>query len=183
MELFLIAVVAVSLVGFWQPALIHKLSFNPYRIRKHHEYWRWFTYPLVHNGGLHLATNTLGIWYVLSEVTAGYTNYVAVVLVFGGCLASVVPTYLMRRDDIDYKLVGASGIMAVLFAAYTLVAGEADPLVVGLMVVWILKEGVLVLREIAGKLNKQDYTTAHDVHLLGWLYGVGVSAAVLFWYV
>lgn len=99
------------------PSLIGDLSFQPRRIRRNGEYYRFLTAGFVHAGGTHLAFNMITLFFFgpLLERILGTVGFL--VLYFGAELAAHALTFLLNRDDPHYSAVGASGaISGVVFA-------------------------------------------------------------------
>lgn len=99
------------------PTLIADLSFQPRRIRKNGEYYRFLTAGFVHAGGTHLAFNMITLYFFgpLLERILGAAGFLA--LYFGAELAAHALTFVLNRNDPNYSAVGASGaISGVVFA-------------------------------------------------------------------
>jgi membrane associated rhomboid family serine protease len=111
------AVVAVCLAAFglelWLGPLVHHVGFFQADLAAQGEPWRLVTANLLHGGPVHLALNLLGVLVIGSfvERALGAARTLLVAGVAGlGATAVGIP---MGYDD----LVGASGIVAGLFAA------------------------------------------------------------------
>ncbi len=113
----LLSNLGVSLYAFTDPSLIRELSFQPRRIQKHQEFYRFLTAGFVHAGGTHLAFNMITFYFFgpLLEEILGIGAFL--LLYFGSELAAHALTFLFNRDDPNYSAVGASGaVSGVVFA-------------------------------------------------------------------
>jgi len=113
----LLSNVGVSLYAFTDPSLIRDLSFQPRRIQKHREFYRFLTAGFVHAGGTHLAFNMITFYFFgpLLEGILGTVSFL--ILYFGSELVAHAVTFAFNRDDPHYSAVGASGaVSGVVFA-------------------------------------------------------------------
>lgn len=103
-----------------------KMIFNPYKVTKRNEYYRFITSGFVHADFGHLIFNMLSLWFVGESIerlfaglfgTNGTFYYLALYLL--GIIVADIPTYLKHRNSSNYNSLGASGgVSAVLFAAF-----------------------------------------------------------------
>lgn len=99
------------------PSLIRDLSFQPRRIQKHREFYRFLTAGFVHASGTHLAFNMITFYFFgpLLERILGAGAFL--ILYFGSELAAHALTFVFNRNDPHYSAVGASGaVSGVVFA-------------------------------------------------------------------
>lgn len=115
--------VVVSFFCFDKQEWIYKLSFNPYRVVKHNEWYRLITHGFVHADMMHLLVNMFTFWsfgtYIESlfkQIGLGALGYLG--LYFGGMIFASLYDLIKRRDNPGYSSIGASGaVSAVLFAS------------------------------------------------------------------
>lgn len=99
------------------PSLLAELSFQPRRIRKNREYYRFLTAGFIHAGGAHLAFNMITLYFFGPTLERLLGTVGFLVLYFGSELAAHGLSFLLNRDDPHYSAVGASGaISGVVFA-------------------------------------------------------------------
>lgn len=99
------------------PSLLDELSFRPYRIGEHGEYYRFFTAGFVHAGGAHLAFNMITLFFFGPLLERILNAGAFLILYFGAEIAAHALTYAMHRTEPRYAAVGASGaISGVVFA-------------------------------------------------------------------
>ena len=113
----LLSNVGVSLYAFTDPSLIRELSFQPSRIQKDGQYYRFLTAGFVHASGTHLAFNMITFYFFgpLLEGILGTVSFL--ILYFGSELVAHAVTFAFNRDDPHYSAVGASGaVSGVVFA-------------------------------------------------------------------
>jgi membrane associated rhomboid family serine protease len=113
----LLSNVGVSLYAFTDPSLIRELSFQPRRIQKDGQYYRFLTAGFVHASGTHLAFNMITFYFFgpLLESILGTVSFL--LLYFGSELVAHAVTFAFNRDDPHYSAVGASGaVSGVVFA-------------------------------------------------------------------
>lgn len=117
--------VAVSLFCFYGGGF-DALKFSAYSVWHRKQWYRMFSYGLVHGGWGHLFFNMLAL-YCFGRVVEQYfqlvfgetTGIVLYIVLYVSALAvSTVGDLIKYRDDWNYSAVGASGaVSAVLFAS------------------------------------------------------------------
>lgn len=99
------------------PSLLAELSFQPRRIRKNREYYRFLTAGFIHAGGAHLAFNMITLYFFGPTLERLLGTVGFLVLYFGSEFAAHGLSFILNRDDPHYSAVGASGaISGVVFA-------------------------------------------------------------------
>ena len=103
-----------------------KLMFNAYSVWHGKEWYRMFSYGLVHGGWGHLLFNMLTLYFFgpvveqyFGAVFGSQHGTILYIILYVSALAvSTIGDLFKHRDDISYNAVGASGaISAILFAA------------------------------------------------------------------
>lgn len=173
--LALIAVTcAVSFLGFNAPRVIERLILWPPAVKRG-EYWRLLSYGLVHADLGHLAFNMITLYFFgramepLFVGLIGPAGYLGFYL--GALLVSILPTYVVNRDNPQYRSLGASGAVAAVLFSFILVEPWAMLLVffvpVPAIVFAVLYTGYSIYMDRARKDNVN-----HSAHLWGAAYGI-----------
>ena len=119
---------AISIMAFGNEYLFSKLKFNAYFIRRDREWYRFFSYALVHADWGHLLINMF-VLYSFGDIVLQFFNadfgplagLKFMLLYVGGVLFSTIFDYVKNKDNIYYNAVGASGaVSAVLFSSIIL---------------------------------------------------------------
>jgi membrane associated rhomboid family serine protease len=121
----LAATVVVSFMAFNNRELFARLAFSAYLIKHRKEWWRFFTYALVHAGWAHLLINMFVLYSFGNLVEAYFKMYFGMrgvlfygLLYAGGVIFSTLFDFRKQKDNPHYSAVGASGaVSAVLFSS------------------------------------------------------------------
>ena len=116
--IILTLIIVISVIGFLSRTVLLKALLRPYDIAHGREYATLVTSGFVHADFGHLLFNlvTYYSFAFLMERTIGELRLE--ILYFGALLASNIGICIRRRNDPDYRALGASGaITGVLFAA------------------------------------------------------------------
>ncbi|MFP4469636.1 MAG: rhomboid family intramembrane serine protease [Bacteroidales bacterium] len=170
----------VSFVAFSNRDLFDKLKFNAYYISKDREWYRFFTYGLLHAGWAHLLINMFVLWS-FGEVVMQYfsrdfeamAGVYFLLLYIGGIILSTVYDYFKYKNDIYYNAVGASGaVAAVVFSSIILYPnGKIFFFFIPIGIpAWIF--GILYLIYSAYMGKRGDDNIGHDAHFWGAVFGV-----------
>ena len=125
--LIIIAVTSlVSILCFTGALPYERMMFNAYSTWHRKQWYRLFSYGLVHGGWAHLLFNMITL-YFFGRVTEQYfsaffgetTGIILYIVLYVSALAvSSIADLVKYKDDIGYNAVGASGaVSAVLFAS------------------------------------------------------------------
>jgi membrane associated rhomboid family serine protease len=173
--LIILITVAVSLLGFSNPRVIHALILWPPAVQKKGEVYRLATYGVVHADFPHLLFNMVTLYFfgraiegvylqVLGQL--GYVGFYVVALV-----ASILPTYLRHRDDPEYRSLGASGAVSAVLFAYVLF----DPwslILVFFIPLPAIVYAVLYIAYEAWSQKRGNDNVNHSAHLWGAAFGL-----------
>ena len=184
MTVTLIIVIITCLVSF--PILNNdeakeKLLFWPYRIKRQHEYTRFFSGAFIHADLMHLAFNMLTLYSFggaietfLYPVFFRNQSTLLFVLLYGiAIVVACIPDYLRYRDQHHYRALGASGaVSAVIFSAILLEPNM--PLRFFFIPVdipgWLF--GILFLGLSAYLAKRGNDNIGHSAHFWGGVFGL-----------
>lgn len=165
--------VVTSALALRSRSLEEGLLLYPWDIARRGQWYRLFTYGLVHADVLHLLFNMIALYsitFVLEQVM-GTARYAA--LYCGGMvLSAVIPAWRHRANE-RYSALGASGAVSALFFAGMLYFPTAK---IGLLFLpiplpWPLFAVLFIAVSIAGS-RKNWGNIGHDIHLYGALAGL-----------
>ncbi len=170
----------VSFMAFSNAQLFDRLKFNAWYIKHDKEWYRFFSYGLVHADWPHLLINMFVLWSFSSVVMQffqfdfGNRAYLYFVLLYvGGILFSTLYDYAKFRENIYYNAVGASGaVSAVVFSSIILYpAGKIAFIFIPIPIPsWIF--GILYLVYSAYMGNRGTDNIGHHAHFWGAVYGI-----------
>jgi membrane associated rhomboid family serine protease len=160
-----------------------RLIFWPPAVSMRHQYYRFITCGLIHANFLHLAFNMFTLYsfgrvleiYYPGEL--GLQPYYYPTLYITALIASNIPTYLKRKDDYNYRSLGASGAVCAVLFAFILISPWAQLGVFFVPMPAILYAILFVIFSIYMSKRGGDNVN-HDAHLWGALFGVLFTAAV-----
>jgi membrane associated rhomboid family serine protease len=148
-----------------------------------HQYYRFITCGFIHADFMHLAFNMFTLFFFGKWLEAHYVgdldlpHYSYLILYLGAIIVANIPTYLKRRDDYNYRSLGASGgVCAVLFAVILLRPWSTITIIV-IPVPAIIYGGLfLFYSAYMGKRGGDNVN--HDAHFWGALFGVVFTIAL-----
>jgi membrane associated rhomboid family serine protease len=172
-----------SYQAFNNPELYGKLIFNPYTINSRKEWYRFFSYGLLHANWIHLGLNlfvlfgfgvTVEMSYKVLFGPIGSVYYLLLYIL--GLAASSIFDYYKHRDNWNYNAVGASGaVSAVLFAAI-LFNPTQMLLIYGIIPIPAVIGGGLYLGYSYYMARKGNDNIGHDAHFWGAVWGFAFTA-------
>jgi membrane associated rhomboid family serine protease len=173
----------ISATAFNNSKILDDLIFWPPAISVRHQYYRFVTCGLIHADIMHLAFNMFTL-YSFGRVMEAYymgvlglPHYFYLLLYIGGLIAANIPTYIKRRDDYNYRSLGASGaVCAVMFSFILLRPWERLYLIV--LPVPAIIFAVLFLVYSVYMSRKGGDNVNHDAHFWGALFGVVFTIAL-----
>jgi len=173
----------ISLVAFNSSKVMDDLIFWPPAISMRHQYYRFITCGFIHADFLHLAFNMFTLFFfgkgleLFYRGELGLQSYYYPILYFTALIASNIPSYLKRKDDYNYRSLGASGaVCAVMFAVIMIRPWEVVR-VYGIPMPSILYAALFLAFTIYMSKRGGDNVN-HDAHLWGAAYGVLFTIAV-----
>ena len=177
----LVITVALSLFGFANQKVINDFIFYPPAISRDNEWWRFITNGFIHADLGHLAFNMFSFYmfgdfvekyFIVLFNENGKALYLAMYLT--ALVVCLIPTYIMQRNNKQYRSLGASGaVSAVVFAGVFL-----DPTIkIGLFIippiipVFIFGPLYLLMTIYMSKRGGDNIN--HSAHFWGSVWGVG----------
>ncbi len=119
----------VSLIAMYNHQLFYRLCFSPTMIIQNKQWYRTFSYGLVHADFMHLFVNMFVLWFLGLQVEKAYLYLwgnpaglgLYLLLYISALFFSTIPDIRKHADDDSYIAVGASGaISAIIFAGILL---------------------------------------------------------------
>ena len=170
----------VSFLAFERRDMFYKMQFNAWCIKRDKEWYRFFSYALLHADWGHLLINLFVLWsfsnVVISYFKMDYGRMAEVyflALYLGGTIFSTLYDYWKNQDNIYYNAVGASGaVSAVVFASIILhPTGKIFFYFIPIGIPsWLFGIFYLVYSAYMGK-RAQD-NVGHNAHFWGAIFGV-----------
>lgn len=131
MSLTLIIIIITALIsvnGFNNRELFHKLDFSPYQVVQRKEWYRIVSHVLLHGDWMHLFVNMFVLFSFGSAVERsfeaifeGRAIFYFVLLYIGGAAFASLPAIQKHGNNPYYTAIGASGaVAAVLFTSIIL---------------------------------------------------------------
>jgi membrane associated rhomboid family serine protease len=174
--LIIIAITAViSFMAFNDRRLAGQLILWPPAVTRDHQYYRLFTYGLIHADPQHLFFNMLTLYFFGRAMEGFYNNYLGplgfAIFYAGGLIVSILPTYLRNQKNSQYRSLGASGAVSGVLFAFILLQPWATILVLFLPLPAIIYAVAYVAYSIYMDRQRADNIN-HSAHLWGAAYGV-----------
>ncbi len=170
----------VSIMAWRNDELFQKLKFSPYYIKRDKQWYRFFSYALLHADWGHLLINMFVLWsfsdIVIQFFRMDYGNmagFYFLLLYVGGVFFSSIFDYFKQQNNVYYTAVGASGaVAAVVFASIILYpTGKIFFfLIPNGIPSWIFGILYLVYSAYMGKRGRDNI--GHNAHFWGAVFGV-----------
>ncbi|MFV0555247.1 MAG: rhomboid family intramembrane serine protease [Mangrovibacterium sp.] len=168
----------VSYMAFSRYDLFDKLKFSPPRVLKERQYYRLFTYALLHGGWGHLLVNML-VFYSFGSAVEKYfylifgSSYALsfLLLYLGAIVFSNALALRKHKDNYLYSAVGASGGVAAVLFASILFNPWGKIYFFGVLPIPGVAFGVIYLYYCYRMNKKGADNIAHDAHFLGAIFG------------
>jgi membrane associated rhomboid family serine protease len=187
LTIIIIAITAlISINAFRNHALADKLIFYPPAV-KHGEWYRLFTYGVLHADTMHLIFNMFTLFIfgthiekVFKEVFGNISGSLFYILLYiTALLVSILPTYLKQQNNAYYRGLGASGAVSAIVFAYILI----NPMnFMGIMFIPIWLPAFLfgiIFVLISMQLNKKQVGGInHSAHITGGVFGMAFMIVI-----
>lgn len=188
--LLLLSTSAISILGFYFPALNAKMLFKPARIKNNKEWYRFFSSGFIHANLEHLLFNMFSLFlfgtlvekaYLSGNYFSGNGTMLFFTLYLSALPLSLLYSYFRHNKKTNYASLGASGaVSAVIFAAILI-----DPTMkIGLFLIPPIIPGYffgplfLLLSSWLGKKGKDNIN--HAAHISGAVYGWAFTIVALY---
>ena len=177
--IIIIGTVLISFLGFQNRLLFEKLRFDPYSIGINKDWYRFFSYALLHADWGHLLINMFVLYSFGLNVVDSFEKYFEskaifyfILLYVGGVFISVIPSFEKHKNDPYYTAIGASGaVSAILFSSILMLpTGKIIFLLLPVPIPAFIF-GVLYLIYSWYMSKKGKDNIGHDVHFFGAIFG------------
>jgi membrane associated rhomboid family serine protease len=154
------------------------LIFWPPAISIRHQYYRFITCGLIHADFLHLGFNMLTLYFfgrileVYYRGHLGLQHYWYLVLYISALVVANIPSYLKRRDDYNYRSLGASGAVCAVMFAFILMDPWEKLYLFGALPMPAILYAVIFLAYSVYMSKRGGDNVNHDAHFWGAIYGV-----------
>ena len=174
----------ISVLSFSNRRLMDALIFWPPAISMQHQYYRFLTCGLIHADFMHLAFNMFTLYffgtalenYYMGEL--GLQHYYYPILYFTALIAANIPTYIKRKDDYNYRSLGASGAVCAVLFAFILIRPWDTVAIFSIIKLPAVIYAALFLGYSVYMSRRGGDNVNHDAHLWGALFGILFTAAV-----
>lgn len=174
----LIITVIISLLAFNNSDILHRFIFNPYRIKRNGEWYRFWSAGFIHADYAHLGFNMLAFYsfgryveqmFSISLGAKGMLMYMLLYLL--GMGFSHIYSYTKYKDSPNYNALGASGaVSAVIFSS--IILSPRSEIYFYFIPVKAYIFGPVYLA-LSAYLSRQGYDNiGHDAHFFGAIFGV-----------
>jgi membrane associated rhomboid family serine protease len=174
----------ISLAAFNSSKILDDLIFWPPAISMRHQYYRFITCGFIHADFLHLLFNMVTLYFfgrgleVFYRGELGLQSYYYPILYFTSLIASNIPSYLKRKDDYNYRSLGASGAVCAVMFAVIMIRPWETLYIYGKLPIPAILYAVLFLAFSIYMSKRGGDNVNHDAHLWGAAYGVLFTIAV-----
>jgi membrane associated rhomboid family serine protease len=174
----IIITILASLYAWQKPAVMQKWMMNPYRVNKHHEYYRFITSGFIHADYAHLFFNMFSFFMFSQMVEHVMGVFHFVILYIAGIVISDLPTFFKYKNAPHYNSLGASGgVSSVIFASVLLSPLDTLYLYFIPMKAFIFGALYLILSYYMAKKGGDNIN--HDAHFYGAVFGLVYPAIML----
>lgn len=173
----------VSFAAFNNEKVIEDMLFWPSEINSRKQYYRFFSYGFIHLNLPHIIFNMFTLYsfgerlekytFAQYEIFGTHAKLFYLVLYLTAIVVSVVPDYIINKNNPSYRALGASGaVSAILFACIIL-----DPKL-SLYILFIPFPipgyifGILYLVYSAYMAKRGGTNVGHGTHFTGAVYGL-----------
>ncbi|MFA6233973.1 MAG: rhomboid family intramembrane serine protease [Bacteroidota bacterium] len=175
----LVLILGLSLIGFRSRGFTERLLLFPWKVFRERQYDRLILSGFVHADLMHLLFNIIALYSVAMYVETASGTAAFVVIYFGSLLISSLIPALRKRNDPEYRALGASGAVSGLFFSGMLYFPQAKVMLLFFPVPlpWPVFALLFIAVSMYGARRKWD-NVAHDVHIYGALSGLLLTIAV-----
>jgi len=176
----------ISLTAINNPRIMDDLIFWPPAISMRNQYYRFFTCGLIHADYIHLLFNMVTLYSfgraleVMYRGELGLQHYYYLILYVSAIIVANIPTYLKRRDDYNYRSLGASGAVCAVMFAFIMIDPWETLYLFGSRALGVpaLLYAILFLAYTIYMARKGGDNVNHDAHLWGSIFGIVFTIAL-----
>jgi membrane associated rhomboid family serine protease len=174
----------VSIASFNNSKLLESLIFWPPAISLRHQYYRFVTCGLIHADMMHLLFNMVTLYFFGKALETyymgilGLEHYYFPILYIGALIAANIPTYIKKRDDYNYRSLGASGAVCAVLFAYILMRPWDTIYIFYIIRMPAILYALIFLGYSIYMSRRGGDNVNHDAHLWGALFGIVFTIAV-----
>jgi membrane associated rhomboid family serine protease len=167
----------ISFVAFNNLKVMDTLIFWPPAVSMRHQYWRFITCGLIHADFMHLLFNMFTLYFFgralenLYMGELGLRQYYFLILYFLALIFANIPTYLKRKDDYNYRSLGASGAVCAVVFASILIRPWAEIWLYGIRMPALIYAVLFMVYSIYMSRRGGDNVN-HDAHIWGAIFGI-----------
>ena len=184
--IIIIFTASVSIPAFTNHELFAKMRFNAYIIKESKQWYRFFSYGLLHANWAHLIMNMFVLYsfggqveYLMKYCFGMQGNFYYAVLYVGAIFISVIPSFEKHKRDSWYNAVGASGaVSAVVFSSIIFMPTSKIELLFLPIPIPAAIFGILYLVYSAYMAKRGTDNIGHDAHFWGALFGAIFTIAI-----
>jgi len=176
----------ISITALNNSRIMDDLIFWPPAVSIRNQYYRFITCGLIHADVLHLGFNMITLFFfgraleLYYRGQLGLQHYWYLVLYISALIVANIPSYLKRKDDYNYRSLGASGAVCAVMFAFILIDPWETLYLFGSRSLGIpailYAVGFLVYTIYMSKRGGDNVN--HDAHLWGAVFGVVFTIAL-----
>ncbi|MFM7217091.1 MAG: rhomboid family intramembrane serine protease [Bacteroidota bacterium] len=183
--ILLLVTVGLSMLAFSNPAVLDRMIFNPYRINRDREWYRFITSGFIHADWLHLLVNGFVLYSFGPIVEQFYdfnfgelSGFYFIALYFGAMVISIARSYKKHLNDPRYNALGASGAVSAVVFSFILFNPLHQLCLYGILCLpgILFGAGYLFYCYRMARVRRDNIN--HDAHLWGALYGFFFTIAM-----
>lgn len=186
--LIIITTAIISVIAFNRIDIFDRLKFNAHAIQTKKQWYRFFSYGLIHADWMHLIINMF-VFYSFGDIVLFFfkfhfgfqANIYFMLLYIGGIAFSTLYDFGKHKNDPYYNAVGASGaVAAVLFSSILLYPqGEIFLFFIPIGIPAPIF-GLLYLVYSVYMARKNTDNIGHSAHFGGAIFGLIFTIAIRF---
>lgn len=171
--LIILVTAVVSFMCFNNYELFEKLKFNPYRIHRNNEYYRFITHGFVHGDQMHLIFNMFTLYFAGGNSEQIFSPSIIYILFYLlALIVSALPDYFKHKNNPYYSSIGARGAVSAVLFSLVLFAPWGIITIYFILPIYFILFAILYLAFSYHMGKKQQDNIGHNAHFYGALFGV-----------